>query len=145
MIVYSPIEDRQRWVENELSDGNATIQLARSVAHVVAALVEDPAPRPQLLVIDIDALSAGELFHLHQIRERGWFGAVVALGSVPVSLRVSLGIVRAIGVPFIPDALRQELVKHRCAVECQTTQIPRVAIDSDGKTSGERLRIADAR
>src|SRR5687768_15261699 len=99
-IVYSPIEERTRWIETELARSDTLLQVARSVAHVVSALVEDPAPRPQILVIDLDALTPGEILDLHAIREHGWTGTVVALGRVPASLRASLGVARAIAAPF---------------------------------------------
>jgi hypothetical protein len=123
-IVYAPTEERGRWVEQELARGSTTIQVAAGVAEVVAALVEDSGPRPQILIIDLDALTAGELFHLHQIRELGWCGTIVALGAVPPSLRVSLKITRVIPPPFVEDALADEVIKHRCATEMQTMPLP---------------------
>jgi hypothetical protein len=125
-LAYSPLEERMRWIERELVRADALLQVARSVANVVSALVDDPAPRPQILIIDIDALTPGEILDLHAIRERGWTGSVVALGRVPASLRSSLGVERAIAAPFIEDALCDEISKHRCAVETQTMQIPRI-------------------
>ncbi|MEO8703865.1 MAG: hypothetical protein ABI867_27690 [Kofleriaceae bacterium] len=123
-IVYSPTEARGKWVEHELARGGTTVQVAKAVHEVVTALVDDSGPRPQILVIDLDALSAGELFHLHQVRELGWCGTMVALGVVPPSLRVSLKINRVIPPPFVEDALADEIIKHRCATEMQTMPLP---------------------
>jgi hypothetical protein len=122
-IVYAA-EDRIRWIENELARGKSAVQTARNVAGVVDALVEDPAPRPQILVIDVDALSPGELLHLHAVREQGWTGKIVALGRVPAALRTSLKIARVIPPPYVEDALCDEIVQHRLALESKTTQIP---------------------
>ena len=123
-IVYAPAPERQRWVEQELIRKSTIIQVGRSVSHLVAALVEDPAPRPQVLVIDLDALDAGELFHLHQIRERGWCGTIVALGRVPHALRASLGIDTVIAPPFVEDALGEAIAKHREDLSHVTVPIP---------------------
>jgi hypothetical protein len=123
-IVYSPTAERGRWVEHELARGGTTVQHAAGVKDVVSALIDDTGPRPQILVIDLDALSAGELFHLHQIREAGWCGTIVALGMIPPSLRVSLKINRVIPPPFVEDALADEIIKHRCATEMQTMPLP---------------------
>jgi hypothetical protein len=68
------------------------IQTGRGIAHVIAALVVDPAPRPQILVIDFDALHPAEILELHTIRDQGWCGTIFALGKVPVALRKSLRI-----------------------------------------------------
>jgi len=122
-IVYAPSPDRRQWVERELAHGPTTVQVASDVAEVVSVLVGD-GPHAQMLVIDIDALSAGELLHVHQIREHGWCGTIVALGLVPPSLRHSLKVARAIPPPFVEAALTDEVVKHRCATEGQTARIP---------------------
>lgn len=110
-------------MENELARcGTASIQ-ARSVAHVVASLVGlADGPRPQLAIIDLDALTAGELFHLHRIREQGWGGTLVALGKVPLSLRASLGIARTIPPPFVEDSLCDEVVRH--VEDSKATTVP---------------------
>jgi hypothetical protein len=123
VIVYAPTPERMRWVEQELKVDTA-IQRARDVAELVAVLVEDSRTRPQLLVIDLDSLSAGELFHVHQIREHGWCGEIVALGQVPPSLRASLKITHTIRAPFVEHALSDALIRHRCATEDRTMPLP---------------------
>lgn len=123
-IAFVTLEERRRWVEAELSRGRCSVQTARSVAQVVAALIEDPPPRPQVLVIDLDTLSGGDLFHVHQIRERGWCGSIIALGTVPASLKMSLKVTGIIQPPFVEDALAAEIARHRSVTEKTTTQIP---------------------
>ena len=107
MLVYAPASTRSAWIEHELSHTAVIVQIAFSIEHVVSALVEDPPPRPQILVADFDEIEAGELMHLHVLREQGWFGRIIALGSLPPSLRSSLAIERVLGAPFVRDALRE--------------------------------------
>ena len=89
-IVFAPVEERAEWIERELTSEEIVVQTGRSVRDVIAALVEDPAPRPQILVIDLDALDPGQVLELHSIREQGWCGTIFALGKVPPELRRSL-------------------------------------------------------
>lgn len=128
VIVYSPIEAHVQWAEAEAARAGAVIQLARTVGQVVAALVDDPPPRPQILVIDLDALSPGELMQLHQVREQGWCGVIVALGRVPAALRGSLKITRSIPPPYVEHALSDEIDKHRSAVQSKTTRMSVIPI-----------------
>lgn len=106
VLIYAPSEIRATWIEAELRDRNIMVQIAYSVAQLVSALVEDPPPRPQILIADFDALDPGELMHLHVLREQAWFGRIVALGEVPPTLRRSLAIERVLTAPFVRDALR---------------------------------------
>jgi hypothetical protein len=105
VIVFAPAEQRASWIENELSRLDALVQIARSVEQIIGALVEDPPPRPQVLVVDIDAISPGDLLYLHLIRERGWCGRIIGLGTAPQALRSSLGIERMLNTPFVRDSL----------------------------------------
>lgn len=123
-IIYSPIAARQAWMETELARGGTLLQIGRSIEHLVAALVEDPAPRPQLLVIDVDALSGLDLLRLHAIRERGWFGTIIAVGDVPPDLRKSLGIDGVVATPFAQDVLGDALDRQRIEVAAKTTRMP---------------------
>ncbi|MBA2541525.1 MAG: hypothetical protein H0V17_17920 [Deltaproteobacteria bacterium] len=123
VIVYSPTPERKQWVEQELTV-DVTLQFVHDVGELVSVLTEDSRTRPQLLVVDLDLLSAGELFHLHKIREHGWCGALIALGHVPPSLRTSLQITRVFRPPFLEHALADELVRYRCATEEKTMPLP---------------------
>ncbi len=95
-LVLAPAHET--WVRAELAGTGLRTRFVQSVHDVVMALVEAPPPRPQILIIDFAALSAGELLHLHSIREQGWFGNVIAIGRIPLSVRTSLGIERAVAV-----------------------------------------------
>lgn len=90
--------DHEAWIRSELAGTSLTTRFVRSVGEVVSALVEAPPPRPQILIVDFDEVSPGELLHLHSIREQGWFGSVIAIGRVAVSLRTSLGVDRCVTV-----------------------------------------------
>jgi hypothetical protein len=96
VLVLAPAHET--WVRSELAGTGLRTQFVQSVHEVVAALIETPPPRPQILIVDFSALSAGELLHLHSIRVRGWFGSIIAVGRAAVSLRASLGIERTVTV-----------------------------------------------
>ena len=122
VLVYAPAPARASWVETELQDKAVMTQIGFSVAHVVSALVEDPPPRPQILVADFDALSPAEVMHLHVLREQGWFGRIIAIGGVPLALRNSLAIDHVLGAPYVRDALRDVIINAGLVAE--TTKLP---------------------
>ena len=104
-LIYAAEPNRAKWIESELMRAPVTIQMARKVRTVVAALLKDPPPRPQLLIVDFDAISPGELFELHAIRHDHWTGRVIGLGAVPTELRMSLGVEHAFEAPLVRDSL----------------------------------------
>ncbi|HEU0034450.1 MAG TPA: hypothetical protein VFQ53_27695 [Kofleriaceae bacterium] len=122
--MYSPLDERTRWIESELARDRVMLQIGRSVEHVVSALTEDPTPRPSVLVIDIDAVSAPELLRLHLVREQGWCGSIIALGKVAPVLRTSLAIDIVLPPPFVEDALRDSIARYRRSAQAQTVRIP---------------------
>jgi hypothetical protein len=125
-VLYARLPERLRWMENETARSGMPAQVALCVAQLVDILVGERGKhsRPQLAIIDLDTLSAGELFHLHRIRELGWGGTLVTLGKVPLSLRSSLGIDRTIAPPYTEDSLREEIVQHREESQASTMPIP---------------------
>jgi hypothetical protein len=129
VIVHAANDQRTEWVENELIQANAVIQYGRNVENIVAALTEDPPPRPQVLVVDFDAISAADLFQLHAIRELGWCGRIVGLGVVPNPLRASLGIERVLNTPLQTHTLRDVLSELEHGFDAMTTRIPVVLDD----------------
>lgn len=123
-LVYVNDDARMQWVEEELAGEPITTQIARNAAQVVNALVDDPPPRAQILIVDVDSLAPVELLQLHQIRERGWFGAVIAIGSVPAPLRSSLSIGHVLSPPLRRYALRNTIT--RAGIALPTTRMPRI-------------------
>lgn len=112
------------WIEEEFTGERITWQVARSVSHLVSALVEDPPPRATILVCDFDALDAAATMQLHQIRERGWFGALIGLGRVPDPLRTSLAIGMVLAPPYRKNMLRNAV--SRAGIGMATTKIPTI-------------------
>ena len=122
VLVYAPSPTRASWVEAELQDKTVMVQIGFSVDHVVSALTEDPPPRPQILVADFDDIAPVEVMHLHALREQGWFGRIIALGTVAPALRTSLAIEHVLGAPYVRDALRGVITN--AGFLTQTTKLP---------------------
>jgi len=126
VLVYARDPERAAWIDQELAREDVIVQTARTVAELVSALVEDPPPRPQFLVADFDAMNAGELLHMHGIREQGWFGCIIALGTVPIALRMSLRIEKVITPPYPRDALRS-IVGQATQPPVMTVRMPKIS------------------
>jgi hypothetical protein len=126
VLVYAPKPASSAWIERELGQEPVIIQRARSVEETVSSLVDVPPPRPQILIADLDSMTAGELLHLHSIRDQGWFGSVIALGSVPITLRLSLRIERVIDAPYPRDALRG-IVSQSSPFHASTIRMPKIS------------------
>jgi hypothetical protein len=105
-IALAPDERLATWIGHQLAGTGVTLHTVRSVREAVDALVDDVPTRPQMLIADFDALDAGELLHLHSIRDKGWFGTIVGLGSLSDDLKKSLNIERVLPRPLDGDALR---------------------------------------
>jgi hypothetical protein len=118
-LIYAPEPTRAAWIESELSRApiTVTIQVGRRVRTIVSALVKDPPPRPQVLIVDFDAIAPGELLDLHVIRDEGWSGRLIALGTVPPELRASLAIDDVLTPPFLRDSLLDCVAGTRPAPE----------------------------
>ena len=113
-VFYAPDEPIATWIEDELEQaGGARVQCARSMAALIQAVIHDPTPRPNVLIIDVDGLDAGELMQLHSLRQLGWFGSLIALGSLPVDLRKSLAVDYVLAPPFDKNALRNAIATVR--------------------------------
>jgi hypothetical protein len=121
-LIFAPERTRAGWIEGELSRAPVTIQVARRVRTVVAALIKDPPPRPEILIVDFDAVSPAELIELHAIRDAGWLGRLIGLGRVPADLRGSLAVEAVLPVPLVRDSLLDCVAGTRHATE--TVPIP---------------------
>jgi hypothetical protein len=120
-VIYAPNETRAAWIERELLGEEIVIQTGRGIRQMIAALVDDPPPRPQILVLDFDALSGGEILELHTIREQGWCGTIFAIGKVPVGIRKSLRIETTLDT-LIDNALR--LAVSELGFDAKTRRLP---------------------
>jgi hypothetical protein len=119
-IVYAPEENRSEWIERELAREEIMIQTSRNITDVIAALVDDPPPRPQILVVDIDALHPAEVLELHKVREQGWTGTIFALGKVNPELRKSLRIDQVL--MLVDNSLRVAI--SEIGFDAQTRRLP---------------------
>jgi hypothetical protein len=122
ILAYAPGSSREAWILNDLARVDALVQVARSAPHVISALVEDPPPVPAMLVVDFDHMPAAEMLMLHTIRERGWCGEIVAVGTIPMPLRSSLGIERVVAASAPSGALAREI--EGVGFQAQTIRIP---------------------
>ncbi|HEY4179763.1 MAG TPA: hypothetical protein VGM90_23135 [Kofleriaceae bacterium] len=109
VVVFAPTESLTKWIDAELVATGNLVQSARSMSAVVSSLVDDPTPRPQVLVLDVDGTQPGDLMYLHLVRERGWCGRIIGLGMVPPALRLSLGIERVLNTPYAQGTLRHAI------------------------------------
>lgn len=131
-LIFAPERTRATWIESELSRAPVTIQVARRVRTVVAALIKDPPPRPQLLIVDFDSISPAELLELHTVRHEGWDGRMIGIGAVPRELCRSLEIDRVIPA-LVRDSLLDCVAGTRHATE--TVPIPMGVIATLGLAS----------
>ncbi len=104
-LVFAPDPARAASIDRELSHAPITVQVGRSAHSVVAALTRDPPPRPDVLIVDFDAIAPVDLVELHAIRPGGWSGRLIALGHVPPELRASLGVDHVLATPLVRDSL----------------------------------------
>lgn len=116
VLVHATAPARAAWIEAELTHRAIMVQLGFSLPHVISALVDDPPPRPQILVIDFDAMSEGAIMDLHSLRTQGWFGRILAIGDVPPSLCSSLSIDAVLSGPLAQGSLRRQIVTDTSAL-----------------------------
>ena len=106
VLLYGPEATCETWIA-ELHGEMVTVQIGHTVPGVISSLLDDPPPRPQVLVIDLEALTPAEVMELHQIREQGWCGTLVCTGQVSKSLLVSLRIEVVLSAPeSLADVVR---------------------------------------
>lgn len=117
-VVYAPIGSRSAWIEKELAREEIAIETAFDVADVIECVLDS---RPQIVVLDFDALTRAEILDLHRIRERSWFGTIFAIGKVPVGLRKSLRIEQVLP-SLVDNSLRTAVAE--IGFDAQTRRLP---------------------
>ncbi len=122
VLAFAPGSDIEEWIVSEISRLDAFVQIERNVENVIAALIEDPPPRPAIVVVDFDQMEAGAMLQLHAIREQGWCGVIIGVGMIPLPLRSSLGIERVINLPATDGDLTQAI--EAVGFSAQTVRIP---------------------
>jgi len=123
ILLHAPDAKVKAWIERELA-GRYHVLAARSAREIVTVLIDDPPPRPQVLVVDFDALSSADVLGLSSVRDRGWFGAIIALGSVSNDLARSMNINVVLARPLESELLREAV--ESVGVEGATIRIPTV-------------------
>ena len=102
VLIYAPRSTRETWIVSEISRLEALVQVGRNLENVIAALGEDPPPRPAVLVVDFDQMDGG--------------------GMIQLPLRSSLGIERVISMPA-SDGMLSDAIGH-VGFHAQTVRIP---------------------
>jgi hypothetical protein len=122
VLAFAPGSEIEDWIVSEISRLDAFVQIERNVENVIAALIEDPPPRPAILVVDFDKMQGGAVMQLHAVRERGWCGVIIGVGMVPIPLRSSLGIERVVAIPATDGDLSKAI--EGVGFTSQTVRIP---------------------
>ena len=125
ILLFAPDRALHDWIESELGGSTMLARKAvETIADIVARLVDDPPPRPQMLIADFDAIDAAEALRLHGVRERGWFGTIIALGDVSQALQTSLNIECVVPRPFASQSLAKTVAK--VGLGKRTTKMPKI-------------------
>lgn len=109
MFVPHDDDDLARWIEDELAFEPVPMRLVRSIEEVVRTLTEQSSQLPEALVGDFSAVDAGEEPLLCSIRERGWSGTVIAIGSISPGLREALRVDSVLDATLASADLRTAL------------------------------------
>jgi hypothetical protein len=128
VLIYSPEAYLRQWMEVELVETGATVQVAKSMDGVLAALIYDPPPRPQVLVIDVDCTRAAELARLEGVYAGGWRGRVIGIGDMEIEMRLDHHLVPPYRTGDLRAFLRNRLPARGSTPHQHRTQ--RIAISS---------------
>jgi CheY-like chemotaxis protein len=107
VLVFEPNGSKRRWVDEELEGTHLHVEVANAAADVVARLKALDAPG--IAIVDFDALGAVHLEQLKAIRDAGWSGVFVSLGTIPWQLRQSLRVRFVFAAPYGSERLRKAL------------------------------------
>ena len=124
-LVLSPDPAVRRWIEHELFGERVTAQFVETLVDIVSTLTLIPPPWPQLLIVDVTALSSADADLLGVVRAAGWAGMVIAIGEPPNDIRRSLGIDRVLSRALGSEELRTA-IRH-LGTERPTIPMRRIA------------------
>jgi hypothetical protein len=117
------------WIEHETFGERVSVEFVDVLADIVTTLTLVPPPWPQFLIVDVEAVSLGELELLAATREAGWAGAIIVVGQPSGALQRALGTDLVLPRTFECERLRN-------AIKC-------VRIQSSSRfTSGNRSQDA---
>ena len=125
VLVFAPDEAMLRWIEHELFGERVTAQVVDSLVDVVTTLTLVPPPWPQLLILDVAAISPADLELLGSIRAAGWPGMVIAVGDPSDELRRALAIDVVLPRTYQAETLRTA-IKH-VGIDRPTVPLRRIA------------------
>jgi hypothetical protein len=108
VIVFEPTASKQRWVKEELAGTHLSVHVANTAADVIARLKAPDAPG--IAVLDFGAMTEADHAQLKAIRESGWAGVFVSLGTIPWQLRQSVRVRFVFAAPYGSERLRKALV-----------------------------------
>lgn len=128
VLIYSADAYIRQWMERELAETGVGIQVANKLDHVLAALIDDPPPRPQTLVIDIDTTRRIELARLAPAVAGTWRGRLIGIGERFVDLPLDHQIAPPYRTGDLRAVLRDRLPARGSTPHQHRTQ--RVAISS---------------
>ena len=95
------------WIEAEVSDLVTSRFFAPTVRELIALLTRGGASESELMVLDLDLLSAPQTLELEAgLDERWWQGKIVGLGALRGVHRRHLAIDRTLDRPLGSEALR---------------------------------------
>jgi hypothetical protein len=121
-IAFAPDPQVTAWIEHELFGEHIALHIAPAIGFI-ASLIETLPPRPQILIVDFDALTPAQVEELRVVRE-AWFGTLIALGTVSDDLRASLHVDHVLARPLGSEALRKAV--GSVGLERPTTRITRL-------------------
>jgi len=108
-LVFAPDPTVRLWIEHELFAERVKIQIVETFVDVVSTLTLVPPPWPQILIVDVDAVSRSDIPLLATIRAAGWSGVAIAIGDPSLAMRRALGIDRVLGRSFASETLRNTI------------------------------------
>jgi DNA-binding NtrC family response regulator len=81
VLVVAPEANVRRWIEHELFGEPVTAHVVDSLAEVVTCLTFASSHWSNIVIVDASAITATELDLLAAMRDAGWQGTIMAVGT----------------------------------------------------------------